>query len=393
MDKTLLWLWLTAKNGISEQTIYHLWERYGDIEKIYTSEKYDDAGWLDENDKNRLLNKDLSRAREISIKTQKMGARIITYDDETYPMLLKNMDDPPFVLYIKGEEINFDRVLGIGVVGTRRFSEYGHRVTHDICYDLALAGALIVSGLARGIDSIAASTALSVGAKTVGVLGCGLDVIYPPENGELYERTAQNGMLITEYPPGTKAIGSNFPRRNRIIAGLSRGVVVTEAPQRSGALITARLAMENGRDVFSVPRSITHPYSGTNRLIQQGAKLITCGGDVLEDYPYLENTLVPIKTPKYKKEDVYSEHTLKPKGKIENKNTDNAYKERFNEIYNKCDDNQKKIVKLIGTGEMHIDELVRESGMETSKVSTELMMMEMSGFIKKQPGNKYSIKL
>ena len=391
MDKTLLWIWFTAKRYVSPRKKLHLWEVFGDVERIFSEESFDDITWLSPKEKNELLDKDLAKAREISLRTRKIGGRIVTYEDSEYPELLKNIDDPPFVLYIRGEKINVDKSMTIGVVGTRRNSGIGHDITHDICYDLAQKGVIIVSGLARGIDTIASATAVNMGGRSIAVLGCGLDVIYPPENGNLYEKIANAGMLVTEYPVGMRAYPSNFPRRNRIIAGLSRGVLVTEAPKTSGSLITARQAMENGRDVFAVPRAAKDYYCGTNRLIQQGAKLVCSAEDILVEYPYMEKTLIPIKTPKYRKEDVLKKKELLPKN--EQKNHNNEYKERYNEIYNKCDDTQKKLIEIIAKEEIHIDEIVRNSGLEIAAVNTALMMMEMNGYIKKHVGNKYSIKL
>lgn len=397
MDKVLLWLWLTT-GKIKENKQRHLWERYGTIECIYEESDYD-VQWLTEDDKDVLRNKDLSKAREILLKTQKSGAIVITYDDDRYPDILKNIADPPFVLYIKGKILNMNKELGIGVVGTRHNSEYGRRVTHDLCYELAAAGITVITGLAKGIDTVAASTSVNVGGKTIGVLGCGIDMVYPTENAHLYEKVIENGMIISEYEPGTPPYGINFPRRNRIIAGLARGVLVTEAPIKSGALITAHIAMDEGRDVFSVPRGIDSSYVGTNLLIQSGAKLVMKYTDILNEYPYMKCT--PIVHPRYRKEDALKPlEVSKPQiqnisyeetEKTEEKFEKNMYKERCEEIYNKCKGNERKLAELIGENQVHVDELVRGSKMETAKVNTMLMMMEMKKLIRKLPGNKYEL--
>lgn len=394
MDKTLLWLWLTTKK-IHENNQRHLWEKYGGIEHIYNETSYD-VLWLSNTEKRLLSDKDLTNAREVLLKTKNAGASVITYDDDIYPEILKNIADPPFVLYVKGKLLNMDKELGIGVVGTRKNSEYGRKITHDICCDLTSAGVVIVSGLARGIDTIAANAAISTGGRTVGVLGCGIDVVYPAENTKIYESVSEHGMIITEYPPGTSPYGYNFPRRNRIIAGLSRGVLVTEAPIKSGALITAHIAMEEGRDVFAIPRGIDSRFAGGNNLIQNGAKLVFNYKDILNEYPYMR--LTPAANQHIRKKDAFIPvEESKPQvqnisPEIEEKNEKDMYKERYEEIYNKCNASEKKLIDLIGKNTVHIDELVRGSGMETGKVNTMLMIMEMRKIIRKLPGNKYELK-
>ncbi len=216
---------------------------------------------------------------------RKFGARRVTFLDEEYPARLHTIPDKPVVLYVAGE---FPKQLecGVAIVGSRRASLYGLGIAERFALELAELGVCIISGVARGIDTAAHNGALRAGGRTVGVLGCGLDVVYPPENGGLYQRIKENGCLISEFPFGTPPETFNFPRRNRIVSGLSLGVVVVEAGIKSGALVTAGLALGQGRDVFAVPGRIDSTVSdGPHALIKQGAKPVLCVADILEDLP------------------------------------------------------------------------------------------------------------
>lgn len=210
------------------------------------------------------------------------GICLCTRDDEAYPNHLREIFDPPNLLYYRGTIPQSD--LCIGIVGSRRSTTYGRQAARKIASELAASGVVVVSGAARGIDTASHLGALENG-KTIAVLGCGIDVIYPPENGKLLADIVANGAVISEYPPGTQPVPGLFPARNRIISGISRGLLVVEAAEKSGALITATYAMEEGRDVFAVPGSIFSATSvGTNRLIQDGVKPILCGKDILDEY-------------------------------------------------------------------------------------------------------------
>jgi DNA processing protein len=211
------------------------------------------------------------------------GIQVITWDEPGYPKLLKQIDDPPPVLYVRGQLTDAD-TWAIGVVGTRHATVYGRQVAEALGTELAHNKITVVSGMARGIDACAHQAALNVGGRTVAVLGCGVDIVYPPEHHKLAHQIAEHGALVSDYPPGTLPDALNFPPRNRIISGMSLGVVVIEAGERSGALITSDFAAEQGREVFAVPGSIFNRASqGTNNLIQKGAKLITGVEDILEE--------------------------------------------------------------------------------------------------------------
>lgn len=213
---------------------------------------------------------------------EKKGIRLCIRGDEEYPALLSEIFDPPSLLYYRGTIPKSE--LTVGIVGARRSTTYGRQAARKIASELAASGVVVVSGAARGIDTSSHLGALENG-KTIAVLGCGVDVAYPPENAKLLADIEQNGAVISEYPPGTQPRQGFFPARNRIISGISAGLLVVEAAEKSGALITATCAMEEGRDVFAVPGSIFSDVSiGTNRLIQDGVKPITCGQDILDEY-------------------------------------------------------------------------------------------------------------
>ena len=269
--------------------------------------------------------------------------RKITLQDKNYPAILKEISDPPKELYIKGEIINQDKVA-IGVVGTRKYTPYGKQVTLDIAGKLAKLGITIVSGLAKGIDTWAHQAALEQGGRTIAVLGSGLDKksFYPSSNYSLSEKICQQGAVISEYPSGTRGTQFTFPQRNRIISGLSLGVVVIEAPEESGALITAALALEQNREVFAIPGSIYEKNTqGTNQLIRMGAKLVIDVEDILD-----ELNLSHLLTTEKKK--------IKPENREE-------------EI----------IISVLSGQPTHIDEIIKKSGLSAGAVNSTLMILEL----------------
>ena len=216
-------------------------------------------------------------------KYEHSDIHVLTWDDASYPRLLRQINDPPPVLYIKGSLIDADD-WAIGLVGTRRASVYGREAAEHLASDLARNHITVVSGLARGIDGFAHAAAIKAGGRTIAVLGCGVDIYYPPEHRKLADEIVQHGALISDYPPGTQPDSMNFPPRNRIISGLSLGVVVVEADEKSGALITSDFAAEQGREVFAVPGNIFNRSSrGANKLIQKGAKLVLSTADILDE--------------------------------------------------------------------------------------------------------------
>ena len=387
MEHVLHWLWLTSKFNGANRKIAKLTEFFGGVDEVYASRVFHNLNLTDE-EKRLLCDKDLSKAERICEEVARIGGKIIAVDDPNYPKLLKQTHTPPTVLYIKGMVPSLDDVLTIGVVGTRNMSVYGRIVTERLCANLAKAGAVTVSGMAAGIDAVGAWATIEEGGIAVGVIGCGIDMVYPTENAELYKAIAERGCIMTEFPPGTPPISKNFPIRNRIIAGLSRGVLVTEAPPKSGALITARYAMDEGRDVFAVPRNISDvKYLGTNMLIQQGAKLINHPNDILCEYPYAKKIEVKEPDAKEKKERRHrpSASAKPPKA---NKEADDRIKEKIQSLTG----TERTISELLLERSMQTDEISRVTGMPISELNTQLIMLEMKGVVKKLPGSAYKLK-
>jgi DNA processing protein len=291
-----------------------------------------------------------------SARVFKSGASVLTWDSPQYPDLLKAIPNPPPVLYVRGELLPQDD-WALGVVGTRRSSVYGREATRTLVAGLAASGVTIVSGLAYGIDTFAHQTALEAGGRTVAVLGSGVDIIYPVQNRGLADRIIQHGAIISEYPMGTQPESRNFPPRNRIISGLSLGVMVVEGATNSGAMITAGFALEQGREVFAVPGTILHrASSGPHRLIQNGAKLVTCIGDILEE---LNLTMV---TEQAEAREVIPD----------------------NEI-------EAVLLKHLSSDPMHIDELGRAAGLPINQVASTLTLMELKGKVRQVSGMNYVI--
>jgi len=278
---------------------------------------------------------------------KRYGIRVLISNDKAYPRRLREIYDFPPVLYVRGSLQPEDEWC-LAVVGTRRVTVYGKQVTEEMVADLARSNITIVSGLAKGVDTIAHRSALEAGGRTIAVFACGLDTVYPPENERLARDIMENGAIISEYPPGMKPKAENFPRRNRILSGLSLGVLVTEAGEGSGAMITANMALEQNREVFAVPGSVLSPASrGTNRLIQEGAKLVREYVDILEE---LNLTAV---TRQMEMREVLPES-----------------------------ETESVLLKQLSAEPSHIDEVCRKSGLPAATVSGTLAMMELKGLVK-----------
>ena len=298
----------------------------------------------------------------------RLNVSIITSDSPLYPRLLLNIYDFPPILYVRGTLSDQD--INVAVVGSRMASTYGRFTTERLCRELAMKGVTVVSGMARGIDSAAHAGAIAGKGRTIAVLGSGIDVIYPPENRKLFEKIAENGAVITEFPFSTQPLASNFPARNRIISGLSLGVVVVEANEKSGSLITARVALEQGREVFAVPGSIDSPGTkGTHRLIREGAKLVENTYDILEEI--LPQVNLSSTTAEPSDESPAQDNA----GESEALNTD-----------------EKAILKLIGKKPVHVDSLATDFGYQIHDILSILMSLELGGYVEQLPGKKFVIK-
>lgn len=287
-------------------------------------------------------------------RLQQQGIQVLTWEDEAYPRRLKEIDQPPPVLYLRGELLPEDE-WAVGIVGTRRITPYGRQVTEEVAGLLARRGITIISGLARGVDAAAHRATLNAGGRTLAVLGSGVDRIYPPEHQRLAEDICRQGAILSDYPPGTAPESQNFPPRNRIISGLSLAIVIVEAGERSGALITASFAADQGRDVFAVPGSILAPQSaGTNRLIQNGARPLLDPKDVLEA---LDLTL-----------------------SLERQEARRALPD---------DPLEASLYNLLGREPQHVDELCNQSGLPVAQVSAALTLMELKGLVRQVGGMNY----
>ena len=289
MKHKQMWLWLSLGLGAGNTEFNILLDGLGSIEKIYEADydKYVDLG-ISERLAEKLSDKSLKYASEVYAYCVKYGVQMLCFDEPEFPASLKGLKTPPALLYCMGNLPDLNRSLCISVVGTRKMSEYGMRCAYKIAYEMAAAGAVVVSGMALGIDGVAACGAISGGGKTVAILGSGIDVIYPKEHSTLYKVICHNGAIITEFAPSTPPKGSNFPIRNRLISGLSEGTLVVDADVDSGAMITAKNAILQGRDIYAVPGNIDgENTSGTNMLIRDGAQAVLSGKDIIKNYSYV----------------------------------------------------------------------------------------------------------
>jgi DNA processing protein len=287
-------------------------------------------------------------------KIESQGIKILTWEDAAYPQRLKEIEQPPPVLYMRGSYLP-DDLFAVAIVGTRRVTPYGRQITEELAAYLAANGITVISGLARGVDAIAHQVALRTGGRTIGVLGSGVDKIYPPEHRQLAERMMEQGAIVSDYAPGTPPDASNFPPRNRIVSGLALAVVVVEAGETSGALITAEFAAEQGREVFAVPGSILAPQSkGTNKLIQKGALPLLSINDLMQA---LNLTRMG---------DHKAARKILP-----------------------ADETEARLIKVLGAEPLHVDEIRNQTELPIEKVSAALALMELKGMVRQVGGMNY----
>ena len=362
------WLTLHLVPGMGPVTCKKLVVHFGSPEKVLSAGRSDLAGVTPLRQESLaalfgegrqqledLVKKEIDRAEEKDIS-------IIPYDDPLYPALLKNIHDPPMVLYVKGNP-EFLNCKGLGIVGSRSATHYGKSVAEQLANSLSRQGFSIISGLALGIDTAAHQGTLAVKGKTIAVLGCGLDIVYPPSNHNLFKHIAFAGAMVSEYPLGTKPDSFRFPARNRIISGLSLGVVVVEAANRSGSLITASHALDQGREVFAVPGRIDSVKSaGTHTLLQQGAKLVHSINDIIEEFPVAE----------FEQSVEDSEGEEDKKHRFENLSHEEAELFGFIEVYPRS-----------------FDEIVKDSGFNAQQTNELLLLLELKGLVNPLPGKSY----
>jgi DNA processing protein len=371
MDKNKLKYWLALRSvaGIGNIGFSALIDNFGSLEAVFSASAAElqmAAGITKKAAAGVAAFKDWDSVNKNLDLAENTGIHIVTYRDESYPAKLLEIYDRPPLLFVKGNLKKDD--VNISLVGSRLASTYGKYTTERISRELALRGATIVSGLARGIDSAAHRGALAAQGRTIAVLGSGLDIIYPPENKKLFAAICEKGAVVSEFPLGTPPRACNFPARNRIISGMSYGVVVVEAGEKSGSLITARLALEQGREVFAVPGSIDWAGSrGTNKLIQQGAKLVENTDDILEEIlPQLEKTTAPETSAIAGKEKCPAEEN------------------------NKLNSIDRQIIALLSNNRLHVDDLINTTGLAPGGVLSSLMKLELNGIIQQHPGKFFS---
>ena len=403
------WIWLATRKSINETKKIALLEHFGDPEDIYFADtaSYAQVEGMTKEAAESLADKDLREAEKILAQCMEKNIRICAYHDAAYPKRLKNIADPPVVLYYKGNLPDFDGNPVISVVGTRKASAYGMTVARRMGYQIARCGAIVVSGVASGIDSMSMVGGLTGGGTVVGVLGCGADEIYPAKNRSLYADTERNGCLLTEFPPETPPYGYNFPKRNRIISGLACGVLVVEAPEGSGSLITARAAAEQGRDVFVVPGNIDVPtFAGSNALLREGAIAVSSGWDIVSEYRALFPDKIRKDTVQLMPENadesllnvaqtVEAPAKKKDRPKKEKKIIiDNASVAPYSDVVRPAVSLTQEEESLLGylkAGERLVDDVIAESGLPAGKVLATLTLLEVKGMVRRLPGKRVAI--
>lgn len=356
MNEKKYWIGFNLIKGIGAVRMQGLVAYFGDLE---TAWKADAAELAKAGLGAKLVEKVLAARKQVDldqvwVRIEAQGIQIFTWIDESYPARLREIDQPPPVLYVRGEYLP-DDVFAVAIVGTRKVTPYGRQITEEIASFLAANGITIVSGLARGVDAIAHQSALKAGGRTIAILGSGVDKIYPPEHRGLAEQMMQRGAIISDYAVGTPPDASNFPPRNRIISGLSLAVVVIEAAETSGALITAEFAAEQGREVFAVPGSILAPQSkGTNRLIQKGAQPLLTPADLMQA---LDLTRVG---------EQKAARKIMP-----------------------ADETEARVLSVLGGEPVHVDEIRNKADLPIERVSATLALMELKGMVRQIGGMNY----
>ncbi|MFA5524460.1 MAG: DNA-processing protein DprA [Tissierellales bacterium] len=364
MNNRDILIWLSSINGVSNRIIDVLGKKLGELRCIWSIDTKDVLAIkeIKENTKHEIIkNRNDIYYENLLKKIDKYKVEIITYLDERYPNSLRYIHDSPKVLYLKGQLLPEDEI-SIAIVGSRKSTSYGNWASEKIASELSSIGISIISGMAKGIDTQVHLGALNNKGRTIAVLGCGVDIVYPNSNRELYNKIQENGCIISEFPLGTQPLPYNFPQRNRIISGLSLGVVVVEATEKSGSLITAHHAMEQGKDVFAIPGNINSIFSqGTNLLIKDGAKLVMSVEDIIEEIPSLVKK--------------YSKH--------------------FKAVeldHNQFSDDEVRIIKCISEEPIHCDLIAYRTGISVIELNSILTILEMKNVIKHLQGRIYTIR-
>ena len=368
LDSSLSWLALSLTPGLASRLSARLLRRFDSPDGVFRASLAE----LEECNLPALVSQAVFKKeafkraeKELAAVRRIAGCRLLNWTEPEYPQTLLQIYDPPVMLYLRGDP-QILNLPSIGIVGTRKPTLYGTQLAERLGRDLAVRGLVIVSGMARGIDAIGHKGAMAANGRAIGILGTGIDICYPKENKKLYEKVLERGAILSEFPLGTHPAPENFPVRNRIVAGIPLGVVVVEGAQYSGSLITARLAMEFGREVFGVPGNVTQPVSfAPNQLIKQGAKLVTNAEDVIEELPTpVRALLVQAEKPEAEQRNLLLAASL--------------------------NNSEEKLYELLSAEEpRHIDDIVERSGLNSSEVLVTLFDLEMKGIIRQLPGKQF----
>lgn len=390
------WLWLASLKTVPGHVKLRLLHHFDTPERIFFSEsgEYLLVEGVTREIASALENKSLKEADRILGDCERLGLRILTLHDAEYPDRLRNIYDPPILLYVKGRLPLFDDEVAIAMVGSRKSSDYALSAGEQLAYQLALQGAVVVSGLAAGGDAAAHRGALRAGGFTAAVIGGGHDVIYPRENRFLYEDIGVRGVILSEYPPGTHPDGKHFPVRNRIISGLSLGVVVIEAAERSGTLITASRALDQGRDVFAIPGRMGDPGClGSNRLLRDGAGLVTEAWDILSHYASLYPHKIRF-APAGEAVHFGGNGTEKPTEEPEEKQAEEPVAAL--PVLELSGDHgltaeQVAVLKTLSGRTLQVDDIIEQSQIPTRVVLAALTILEIEGFVTQHSGKRFSL--
>lgn len=425
MSRLPYWIWLTTRKRLTLRGQQLTLSYFGSPEAAFEASPREIAAvpGLIDREREALEQKDLAYAKEVLALCSDQGIRIITCQDEQYPQRLLSIDCPPLVLYYRGTLLDFDHLPVVAVVGSRNASAYGLATARKMGNQIGACGGVVVSGAAKGIDSQALEGALEAGARVAAVLGNGLDIVYPKSSETVYQAVAERGCLISEFAPGTPPRGRNFPQRNRIMSGLSLGVLVVEAAKQSGSLITAGLALEQGRDVFAVPGNIGIPAcEGSNQLLQEGATLVMNGWDIMREYapryggyvhrqqeeetaelpltgePELQ-VATPVSTPKQHNMIDFPAKTAKTE-KNPGPNGENGIdiepKRNYIDLQEKISaltPDEKEIAATLIPGACQVDEIVELTGLSAARVLASLTLLQVKGYVTQMPGKRFYLNI
>lgn len=372
MEELLYKVWLLNLKGFNYDRLMELYDFAGSCKAIYESniDDFKNSIELTEKQAAQLTCRNTQNADKIISDCKRLDIRIITIFDSEYPNMLKNISNPPKILYVKGCEIDFNNIVTVTIVGSRIPSHYGNRMSFKLGHDLAKEGVTIVSGMARGIDSESQRGSLRAGGKTIAVLGTGCDIVYPPENKELKSIIEANGCVVSEHPPGTRVMRGCFPERNRIMSGLAMGVVVVEGGYNSGTSITTRLATEQGRELFCLPGNVDNPLSYIpNSCIKDGCTAITSAEDVIIGLTA-----------------IYPEIMLDKVLKDESEKASES-------VADKLSKEQKKIISVLSKSiPMHIDEICVKTSLDAAVVNQNIFILEVNAVVASMPGKNYLLR-